>query len=380
VGLARLAGASLNESAPLNTRIGQTTVVPAEVSSHGMFVSVMISGQGPFRMMIDTGCSICVISPEVAAAIKASGREIEDQDLEARNGLGESLSMPQVLLDSVKIGGVEFEGVAAGVVPLELQAKIEDRPLDGLLGYSLFSDLFFALDYPGHRLVLSTDRPKNLPPTRAELAITEQSGVPFVTVRNQGRAFTVMVDLGANDPLHLPPELVKALKWQVEPRPGFLLAVAGGTSRERIGRLAGTLELGPVRQLHPAVGLSEGPASIGVGLLHSYCILFHEAENKVWLCSPHGGSLPSPAVRTVGLSLFADPGGWRVAGTIPGSPAEKAGISTGDLVTQIEGLPASDWRPDQIQAWIDTHATMALRLVADAAERQLKLPVWALVP
>src|ERR1700678_4412459 len=82
----RLGASAQHESAPLFTRISQQTIIPAEVSSHGMFVSVMINGQGPFRMQIDTGCSFSMISPEVAAAVEARGIDTNDDDVQTING------------------------------------------------------------------------------------------------------------------------------------------------------------------------------------------------------------------------------------------------------------------------------------------------------
>ena len=377
--LARLP-ATVPEYAPLFTRIAQATVIPAEVSGHGMYVSVLINGQGPFRMQIDTGCSISIISPEVAAAVEARGVETNDDDAPVVNGLGDILTMPRVLLDSVGIGGVQFQGVVVGVVPLELQSKLDSRALDGLLGYSLFADLFFALDFPNQNLVLSDDRPKDLPPIRAEFAVTEHSEVPFIAVKLQGKEVSVMVDTGSNDRLHLPPDDLTGLQWKVEPRPGFLLAVAGEAGREQIGRLAGTLELDRLRLAEPVVGISDGPPTVGLGLLHTFCLVFHESEDKFWLCAAEAGPLPSPPERSVGLSLFADPDGWRVAGIIPHSPAEAAAIQEGDVVTQIEGQPAHSWTRGQIQAWIDTHPTLNLQLSAAAGVRNVGLRVWELVP
>jgi predicted aspartyl protease len=379
-GASRLGASAIHESAPLFTRITQTATISAEVSGTGMFVSVMINGQGPFRMQVDTGCSNSIISPEVAAAVEARGIDSEDDDTQAVNGLGEVVSMPRVLLDSVALGGVQLEGVVAGVVPLELQSKIDSRAVDGLLGYSVFSDIFFALDFPGQDLVLSTAWPKNLPQVRAELAVIEHSGVPFITAKLQGRDFDLMVDSGANDRVQLPPEETASLSWKNGPRPGFLLAVVGDVAREQIGRLSGSLELGQLRQPEPVVAVSAGPPTIGTGLLRSLCLVFHEAEDKLWLCSAQDGPLPSPPERSVGLSMFADTGGWRVVGIIPNSPAEEAAISAGDLVTQIEGQPAHGWTRDQIQSWIDTHATLSIRLSSKSTERDISLRVWLLVP
>jgi predicted aspartyl protease len=282
----------------------------------------MINGQGPFHMLVDTGCTCTMISPEVAAAVEARGSDMDEGDVQAVNSFGDAISLPRVLLESLTIGGVQFEGVVAGVIPLEVQSRIDSRELDGLLGYTLFSDLFFALDYPNRELVLSHAWPANLAPVRAELAIRENSGVPFISVNVQGKDFEVMVDTGATDRLHLPPASVVSLSWKTAPRPGLLLAAAGEIGREQIGRLSGTLELGQLRQLEPVVDVSEGTPSIGVGLLHSFCLVFDESEDKLRLCSAESGLVPSPAVRTVGLSMIADSAGWRVIATIPNSPAE----------------------------------------------------------
>jgi predicted aspartyl protease len=354
--------------------------IPAEVTGHGIFVNVMINGQGPFRMLVDTGCTCTMISPEVAAAVEARGSDIEDGNVQAVNAFGDALSMPRVLLDSISLGGVQFEGVIAGVVPLEVQSRIDSRELDGLLGYTLFSDLFFALDYPNQRLLMSNAWPANLAPVRAELAIRESSDVPFVSVKVQGKDFEVMIDTGATDRLHLPPASVASLSWKTAPRPGLLLAVAGEINREQIGRLSGEMELGQLRQLEPVVDISDGEPSLGVGLLHSFCLVFDESDDKLRLCSADSGLVPSPGERSVGLSMIADSAGWRVVAIIPNSPAEQAAIVNGDLVTSIEGKPAHSWTRDQIQHWIDAHESLALRLSGAAGERDVNLRVWSLVP
>ena len=380
LGALRLAGSPLHESAPFFTRISGTAVIPAEVSNDAMFVSVMINGQGPFRMQVDTGCSYSMISPDVAAAVEARGMDGDQENAEALNGFGSIVSMPQVVLDTVSIGPVQFEGVEAGVVPLELQSKVDSRTLDGLLGYSLFSDLFFALDFPHKSLVLSEGRPAGLPPVRAELDVIDEVEVPYIAVRLQGRTVDVMIDSGYNGRLHLPPEALAWLKWKVKPRPGYLLAVAGQVGRGLVGRLSGDLEMGPVRQADPVAEISPGPASVGMGLLDSFCLVFDESGEKLWLCSPRGGPLPSPPERSVGLSLLAESGGWWVAGVMPDSPAAKAGLKEGDLATEIEGRPARDWSREEIQDWINTHASLALRLSGPSGPRDVTLPVWSLVP
>ena len=86
------------------------------------------------------------------------------------------------------------------------------------------------------------------------------------------------------------------------------------------------------------------------------------------------------AERSIGLSVYSDQGGLRIAGVIPGSPAEEANLGAGALVTQIEHRPATSWTRDQMEQWINSHEEIALVVAGEAGERALTLPVWDLVP
>jgi CO/xanthine dehydrogenase FAD-binding subunit len=70
----------------------------------------------------------------------------------------------------------------------------------------------------------------------------------------------------------------------------------------------------------------------------------------------------------------------RIAGVIPGSPAEEANLGSGELVTQIEHRPAASWTRDQMEQWINSRQDVALVVAGVAGERALTLHVWDLVP
>jgi hypothetical protein len=189
-----------------------------------------------------------------------------------------------------------------------------------------------------------------------------------------------MIDTGATGSIQLSPTIANMVTWKADPRPAGLVAVIGEAGREWMGRLAGTLEIGDVRQAEPVASISGGTASIGMGILRSFCIVFHPAQDRMWLCSDDPPVLPSPPPRSVGLSLLANEAGWSIAGTIPGSPAERARLAPGNIVTEIEHLPARDWSRDEIQKWIDGHDALALSVSSDTGTRELTLPVWSIVP
>jgi predicted aspartyl protease len=376
-----LSAATYSEGAPGFTRISAPVSIPAEMSGHTMFVDVMVNGQGPFHMLVDTGCSVTLVSPELAAAAKAVVPEPDDDQCYGQNGLGDLTSVRRLLLESIVLGGARFEGVTACVSDtFDLLSKVSGRRVDGVLGFPLFADLFVGFDFPHRRLLLSDRWPEAIPQIRAELPVVEHADVPFVLVRVQGQPMEAMIDTGSNKGLQLPSGMAPTMNWKDQPRPGSLVAVIGEVGRDWIGRLAGTLRLGKLRQAEPATCVSSGPPSIGVGLLENFCVVFHQSENRVWLCSDDTKPIPSPVEYSIGLSLVLDLGGWRVAGIIPGSPAEGAHLNTGQLVTRIEGRPSRDWTRDQIQQWIDSHNAVALAVADASGEHNISLRVWSLVP
>lgn len=364
---------------PLFTRLDAPATIPAEIAGRAVFVSVSINGCGPFRMLVDTGCSASLISPEVALALDPNLLS-STTSLPTTNALGHTNTMPQVLLASIDCGTARFEGVTAGITSFELQSRANGFRVDGILGYSLFAGLYVTFDFPHRALRLSREWPQSLPPVRASLDATEDDGVPFVTLGIQGIECKAIVDTGSNGTLQLPHSLATTLDWKTPPRPGSLVGAIGGVGRELTGRLTGTLELGEVRQTEPVVSLSAGSSSLGIEFLRSFTLVFRPGGGKVWLCSESAADVPSPPVRSVGLSLLAETDGWRVVGIIPDSPAESARIAAGDVITEIEHRPARDWTRTQLQAWVDSHDTVALAVASAAGARDFLLPVWALVP
>jgi predicted aspartyl protease len=217
-----------SEAAPLITRMDDSVSVPAEISGHQMFVNIMVNGHGPFRVMVDTGCSLTLVSPELAEAVGATVLDAGEDFVVAENGLGDPTEVQRVVLGTMDLGGVCFEGVPAAVSDsFERLSMIEGRRVDGALGFPLFADLFLGLDFPNQRLLLGRNWPANAPTIRASLPVIEHADVPFVQVKIQGKAVDVMIDTGANQALQLPLELASLLEWKVEPRAGSLVAVIG---------------------------------------------------------------------------------------------------------------------------------------------------------
>lgn len=377
---APLAAEIIRESAPLYTRLERAVAVPANLRNHFLFVNVIVNGQGPFRVFVDTGCSVTIFSPELATAVKARPAPDDKATTTAFNSLGDPLTVPRALFDSIELGGVRFEGVIAGILPMTGLTQVDGQRIDGALGFSLFSDVVLGLDYPGRRVLLGPGWPENLPPLRAEMAVHEHAEVPFIAARLQDQSFEIEIDSGSNGSLHLPEELAAVLSWKAEPRPGSLIEAIDEEARDYLGRLNGQLTFGSLVLPEPVASIGSSEPSIGYDVLGRFCIVFDQRADKVRFYSREAGPIASPSERSVGLSVKLDPAGWRVARVVPGSPAEEARLGAGDLITLIQGKPARNWSRDQLHDWVDTHDALRLRVVSGGASRDLKLRVWLLVP
>jgi hypothetical protein len=305
----------------------------------------------------------------------------EDDPMFAVNGLGDPTDVQRVLLDSVELGGVRFEGVTAIVSDsFQKLSVIEGGRVDGMLGFPLFADLFLGLDFPNHRLTLTKQWPTTAPAIRASLPVVEHADVPFVQVHIQGRPIELMIDTGSNQALQLSNSLAHTFQWKEAPRVGSMVAVLGEVGREGIGRLAGSMALGDLQQVEPTAITSTGPSSLGLRSLERFCVIFHQSENRVWLCGAGAEPILPTAERSIGLSVYPASGGLRIAGVIPGSPADEAHLTAGSLVTQIEHRSAASWTRDQMEQWIDSHADVALVVAEKTGVRSLTLRAWDLVP
>jgi predicted aspartyl protease len=247
-----LAAGATSEATPFSTHVGDPVSIPAEIADHVIFVNVMVNGHGPFRVMVDTGCSVTLVSPELAEAVGAAVSDPEENIVVAQNALGNPTDVQRVVLGSIDLGGVHFEGVLAAISDtFDEFSAIHGRRVDGALGFPLFHDLYLGLDFPNHRILLGNQWPANVPAIRAGLPVIEQAGTPFVQVQVQGRPVDVMIDTGANHALHLTSELASAFQWKVEPRAGSLVAAVGAGVDWPAGRK-------PVARGHRAGGADGG--------------------------------------------------------------------------------------------------------------------------
>lgn len=169
------------------------------------FVMVMVNGKGPFRFVIDTGTGgEAFVSADLVAqlGIPKSG-QITLNDPSGQGGQ----KVPMVVLDSLQVAGVDFSAIRAAVHNL----GSGDGSCQGLLGFALFRDYLLTLDYPNHRMSLTSG---DLKPDGEQSVLTFRmpEGIPIVTIAIGATHIDAQLDSGGAG-LSLPLQLTSQLKF-----------------------------------------------------------------------------------------------------------------------------------------------------------------------
>ena len=252
--------------------------VPMEWAGHLASVSVMVNGQGPFRFGIDTGAAGC-------ARI--------DADLARRLGLtqiGETMvgdpsgknmrSAAVVQIDSLDIGGARFTAVPA--TSGDMAGRLMGDRVDGILGFGLFADCLWTLDYPALRMTLTRG---GLEEGSDVVPFRDERGIPSVTLRVAGIDVDADVDAGAMGGISLPDTLVSKLPLREAPR---VVGHARTVSNEfdiKAAHLDGDVTLGEITFTKPMVEFQPifPTANVGARILRDFVVTFDQRTHRLRL-------------------------------------------------------------------------------------------------
>lgn len=112
-------------------------------------VEATINGRGPFRLVIDTGAAVNVLSPEAAARAGVGPRGPKVR----LSGAGGDGTVGQLERAEIDIGPRRWPGATVVVADMMRPASAEaGLALDGLLGAPVLAHGRLILDYPGRRI------------------------------------------------------------------------------------------------------------------------------------------------------------------------------------------------------------------------------------
>ncbi|MBL8615839.1 MAG: aspartyl protease family protein [Deltaproteobacteria bacterium] len=184
--LALILGEPAAAAEPRGPRSGTLPVWRTEPTGTKLFVEAELGDGVPRLFLVDTGASISVLNPEVAAALGIDGGPTTGELV----GLGGRARYRLAQVPTLHLGPFSLDGVDFAVGHSGLPRRAGLVPIDGIIGNNVWGEFQFVVDYPANLLELHRPNTLRLPPDAVPMAFDGQHASTSVTV---------IVDLGGEE-------------------------------------------------------------------------------------------------------------------------------------------------------------------------------------
>lgn len=247
-------------------------------------VEVMVNGKGPFLFTIDTGAGLQADLDSVLVAqlkLQPNGK-VRGGDPSGRN----PQEYDTVAVDSIALGSVEFRNVTA--ISRARRMSPNAPKVDGILGFRLFEDYLFTLDYPGKRLRLERSE---LPQANDAdiLNFTDPRRIPVVDISVGKTKIKAHIDSGnMMGGFVLPESLVNKLSLMSQPITVGRAQTVNNEIEIKQAKLSDSIKLGAFEFSQPTITFPAiaADANIGLMILRDFVLSFDQKNNRVRLERP----------------------------------------------------------------------------------------------
>jgi hypothetical protein len=373
-------GVGHNAPKPGLTYVGNRPVtLPCRILDNVPIVEAKWDKFGPYHFVVDTGSSVTLVSPELAARYVSGSSPMPSlPQVRVRSAEGGSTLLNSVTLQKIQLGKARFEYVPALVYDCtDLSAQFGVK-IDGILGFPLFQNAVLTIDYPHERIVLRSRIPDDGLPGEAIL-FNNADKTPLIPIRLGDREFAALIDSGSSSAIAINPAGL-APRFSYGPVDGPTIGTLTGDRTTRVGRLADVVRMGSFDIPHPVADLTDELSSLGGGILGHFTVTFDQEHDEVFFQLDPSEPLSMPPLRGTGLSFRKTPAYWKVAGVVPGSPADASGTRPGDLVSRINGEPVDNWGLPRFERLVATSGRIEFTFIDGTKETVRPIPVVDLVP
>ncbi|MEW5686980.1 MAG: aspartyl protease family protein [Pseudomonadota bacterium] len=280
---------------------------------------------------------------------------------------------------TIKVGDVELRDMTVALLDLKPIAAALGRPLPAVLGKEVLNALTVQLDFAGKTITFHDPARFQPAPGFVPVPVSNVSGLHAIPATIEGGKPVLMdFDLGNGQPLLIFPSYWKP-QGMLENRPTTkTLSGAVGGMRTRNVAVVKTLTLAGVtlRDIPATFGDDDNSAynvghtggNIGMPILGRFDLVTDYARNRI-LLKPRSDAIdaPFPKDRTGLVARFAG-GAFTIGLVAPGSPAEAAGLKTGQVITAVNGRPAAELGVAGLTALRTAPAGQALALTLQTGE------------
>ena len=332
----------------------RSACMPFDTTGRLISLRTKVNDHDSLWFALDTGASGAVLDASKVAplGLVAHGHSHS-------RGAGGQVEGSQVEGLTVALPGYELRDVQMNTIDLLALSAQAGRPMDGVLGYEVFSNSVVEIDYAHGCVTTYEPTSYKYSGTGVEIPLHFKENLPYVQAKvtlPNGKVLDgeFVLDTGSAGTLTLAPDVVE--RENILATAGKTISSkahgVGGAVDIRIGRVE-KLELGPFAFVKPttmfqAPGAGRTSArgtigNIGSGILNRFTVIFDYSRKRMIL-------EPNPKLRAPfdydmsGMAIVSSPPDFRqarVSRVMDDSPAAGAGIRPGDEIEKVNGVPVS---------------------------------------
>lgn len=351
---------------PAHRRSGQSVNFPANQASvsfpfeflaNAVFIPVKVNGKGPYPFYVDTGASDAIVASEEAA-----GLGLHTKSMGSSMGAGSDSYEMGDISGTVQFGfpgGLSVSTDHAVAISMKGTWPMIGQRVYGNIGREILRHFIVEFDYEKKMITFYnpakfhySGKGQHFPsPIRGQ--VVAPGGGPI--------ASEFSVDTGAGGTIVTAPlvkenHLMERVSQKV-PSPSH--GIGNGVSDDVVGRIT-QLRLGTYAVAQPLVALSQDTegslahdafVNMGGNILSRFTVTIDYIHHEVIL-EPNGHFAEPFAADASGLVVEARGEDFRtftVKGVVAGSPSDNAGIKANDIITEIDGAPASKYALWELQ-------------------------------
>nr|GLK21609.1 hypothetical protein GCM10017606_24360 [Microbacterium terregens] len=310
--------------------------VPFDIRANHIYLKAVVNGH-EVPALLDSGASVIVINAPDAGRLGVAPSRTE-----IGVGVGGSTETGMARGVTVAVGKVRIKADEVAVADHTDFNNRMGEPSSITLGGEFFNQTVVDIDFGRRRLAFRKPDSFKTPPAAQSLSLLPAEGLRAIHASVEGRPATMLFDLGNGGTMYLHPRF-----WKNEPfMAGRRVATtyAGGFTGATPQKIAMVRNLRiekvtfsdlPATLRDSSVGgPDDSDGNIGLPVWSRFHLVVDFGHDRLFLLPPVDKATPF-AVDHVGVSVRAASDGRQIVFVAPGSPAEAAGLKTGEVIVAI---------------------------------------------
>jgi hypothetical protein len=366
--------------------------IPIELNNNLIVVPVVLNGALPLKFILDTGVRTAILTQKTFTDILNLPYS---RKYTISGPGGEKLVDAYVTNNvSLELPGVTGRGHALLVLAedyLELRNYM-GMDVHGILGYELFSRFIVEIDYQKKLLTLMLPERFKMKRKFQRIPIRIEDTKPYITtpvVMSDGTQFTakLLMDSGASHGLMLDPQSDDRITIPTRVLSSVIGRGLGGEIMGKVGRVKklymGTYELDDAIVTLPdpnsyfdslKMGSVDRNGTIGGETLSRFTVIFNFPKEEIYLKKNNTFrkgfhyNLSGLNVKAKGSKLNV----FEITEVREQSAAHKAGITEGDLIVSINGVPSNQINLTILNAFFNLRPGKKIHLTLDRKGQKIR--------